>query len=78
MMDDGVEKKVLEEIAHRELMKKDEVIQFLEDKVDNPKNIVNSIINSLVKKELVTFVTPIGESCLVITQKGMRCCNNIL
>lgn len=71
-MNDGIEKKVLQELASRELMKRDELVQFLQDKVENANSVANDVMRQLVFKGFATNLTPVGESCIIITQKGMR------
>jgi DNA-binding PadR family transcriptional regulator len=72
MVLNGLEKEVLEEIARRMLVKKEELVLFLENKVENPISTVESIIKLLKDKGLITYVEVIGKSCYAITQKGMR------
>lgn len=71
-MDDGIERKVLEELVKNLVMKKDELVRFLDGKVDNPESALDVVIKNLITKQMVTYVTPIGESCFAVTQKGMR------
>jgi predicted transcriptional regulator len=71
-MENGVEKKVLDELASRELMKKSEIVDFLRDKTEEPEKTVAQVVRDLVFKGLATNLTPAGESCIAITQKGMR------
>jgi hypothetical protein len=72
MQNDGIEKKVLEEITKRMVVKKEELIDFLDGKVDDPHAVLASVIMSLSEKGLITSVSPVGESCYAVTQKGMR------
>ena len=53
-------------------MTKVELVSFLENKVDNPSSEVMSITKALISEGLITIVSPIGESCYAITQKGIR------
>ena len=68
----GFQKQVLEEIAKRMVMKKEELVSFLGDKVENPSSYVQSVTKALSDQGLITYVTPLGQSCYAITQKGMR------
>lgn len=68
----GFQREVLEEIARRQVVKKDELVSFLENKVENPSSYVKSVTEALRDQGLITNVTPLGESCYAITQKGMR------
>jgi len=72
MQNDGIEKQVLEEITKRMVVKKEELIGFLDGKVDDPKAALAAVIRSLSEKGLITSVSPVGESCYAVTQKGMR------
>lgn len=72
MINDGIEIQVLEEINKRMVVKKEELMGFLDGKVDNPKAVLAAVVRSLSEKGLITSVSPVGESCYAITQKGMR------
>lgn len=72
MQTDGIEKEVLQELASRLLMKKDELVEFLKDKVDKPSVVVEIVTKRLQSQGFITYVTPIGQSCVAITQKGIR------
>jgi hypothetical protein len=71
-MDDGIEQEVLEEIAKRGVANYQELAQFLEGKVDNPLEAITKVAKSLSERSLIIYVSPIGQTCLAITQKGMR------
>jgi len=72
MQNDGIERQVLEEMVKRLVMKKEELIGFLDGKVDDPRAVSSAVIRSLSEKGLITSVSPVGESCYAVTQKGMR------
>ncbi|MEM7825624.1 MAG: BlaI/MecI/CopY family transcriptional regulator [Candidatus Aenigmatarchaeota archaeon] len=72
MIQDGIEREVLEEIARKMLVKKEELVLFLENKVENPISTVETIVKLLIDKGLVTYVEVIGKSCYAITQRGLR------
>jgi predicted transcriptional regulator len=72
MQTDGIEKEVLIEISKKLVASKAELVAFLENKSDNPISTVESIVQSLSNKGLIIYVSPIGQSCYAITQKGMR------
>jgi hypothetical protein len=72
MEPDGIEKELLEEIAKRMVVTKEELVRFLENKVENPSTVVASVTKALSNKGLITYVNPIGQSCYAITQRGMR------
>jgi hypothetical protein len=72
METNGIEKEVLEEIIKRMVVKKEELVEFLENKIENPSAVVNSITKALFDRGLITYVSPLGQNCYAITQKGMR------
>lgn len=67
----GVEKELLKEISRRLVVKKEELALFLEKKGENPQ-IINRLMKDLYSKGLIIYVTPIGQTCYAITQRGMR------
>jgi predicted transcriptional regulator len=71
-MDIEIEKKILAELASREVMKKSELAEFLRNQNETAAKMVNDIVRDLLFKGFATSVTPVGESCIAITQKGMR------
>jgi len=74
MQEDGteIEKEILAEIARRLVVKKEELVQFLEGKIANPAAVVSAVTKKLISEQLVTNVDPVGISSYAITQKGMR------
>jgi len=70
-MQDGIEKELLKEIAKRMVVKKEELVEFVESRGENPK-ILNKVAQSLYTQGLIIYVTPIGQTCYAITQRGMR------
>lgn len=72
MQTDGIEKEVLLEISKKLVISKAELVAFLESKTDNTVPTLEKIIRSLSDKGLIIYVSPIGQSCYAITQKGMR------
>lgn len=71
MNHDGVEKKILEKMGEMLVARKTELIQFVQDDVKNPKDVVGVVLNSLIQKKLITPVYA-SESTFAITQKGMK------
>jgi len=71
-MDDGIEREVLEEIARRGVVNYQELAHFLDGKVINPLEVITKVAKSLSGRNLIIYVSPIGQTCLAITQKGMR------
>jgi len=67
-----MEKIILEEIARRLVVKKEELVQFLEGKTANPVSVVKDVTKKLISEQLVTNVDPVSMSSYAITQKGMR------
>ena len=68
----GFQKQILEQIAIRQVVKKEELVSFLENKVENPSSYVQAVTKALIELGLITNVSPLGQSCYAITQKGMR------
>lgn len=69
------EKKVLEIVAERQLVKKSEIVKLLKengfkDANESLKGIVDATTKNLVKKDYVTPVNPIGGTCFAITKDG--------
>jgi hypothetical protein len=72
VVDDDIEREVLLEFARRMLMENEELVHFLEGKVNNPQSVASEVAKSLSSRDLIIYVSPIGQSCLAITQKGIR------
>jgi predicted transcriptional regulator len=70
-MNDGIEKEILQEITKKLLMNKEEIMFFLEDKVEDPFKAANEILSNLIKQELIR-IAPVGTNAYAVTQKGMR------
>jgi len=68
---DGLEKQLLKKLSKNLVMRKDEIIQFLLDKTDDPITAMKIITGNLIEKGLITCGY-FGESCFAITQKGMK------
>ncbi len=64
----NVEKKILREIGRKQVLRKSEIKNFLKDK---EREKVEKIIKKLIDKGLIVNL-PFIESCVAITQKGMR------
>ncbi|MFQ6056829.1 MAG: hypothetical protein ACE5J3_12705 [Methanosarcinales archaeon] len=65
------EEKILEIISKRKLIRKSELLEALKRDVFIPFYVVND----LVKKGLITTVSPLGEDSFVITDKGLEIIN---
>lgn len=74
MMENGIERELLEEIAKRLVVQREELARFLEGKVENPFSEVENLTKALNDKGLITYVSLIGKTCMAITQKGLREC----
>jgi len=72
MQNDGIERQILEEITKRLVVKKEELVDFLDGKVKDSRAVLTAVIRSLSEKGLIISVSPVGESCYAVTQKGMR------
>ncbi|RLI97937.1 MAG: hypothetical protein DRP00_03105 [Candidatus Aenigmatarchaeota archaeon] len=68
----NLEKEVLKELARKLVARKSEIKDFLKKKVKNGDRKLETITKSLKDKGLITYVSVIGESCIAITQRGMR------
>jgi hypothetical protein len=69
-----LEKQLLEEISKRLVVNKEELARFLEGKVENPFSEVENLTKVLNDKGLITYIHPIGKTCIAITKKGLREC----
>ncbi len=67
-----VVKEVLGMLAERLVVKKTELIGFLEGKVENPRASAVVLAQTLSTQGLITYVTAIGESSIAITKRGIR------
>lgn len=72
MQNDGIEKQILEEITKKMVVKKEELVDFLDGKVEDSRAALTAVIRGLTEKGLITSVSPVGESCYAVTKKGMR------
>jgi len=70
MLTDGIERELLVEICNRFVVNKQELIGFLDGKVEKPAKVADTLTKSLMDKELIRYVE--GQGCYAITQKGMR------
>jgi len=69
-MNDGIERKILQQIAEKLIMKKEEMF-FLADGQEKALDVVNAAVKNLLNTGMIA-VTPVGESTFAVTQKGMR------
>jgi chromosome segregation and condensation protein ScpB len=64
------ELKILKKVASSQLVTKEELRKFLRDNGHEVN--VNTAVKTLVTKQYLNEVRPIGSTCFVITQKGAR------
>jgi len=64
------ETKLLRKIATSHLVTKEELKKFLRDNGHDVP--VTHAVKTLVSKQYITEIHPIGSTCFVITQKGTR------
>jgi Fe2+ or Zn2+ uptake regulation protein len=69
-MEDGIEKEILEEIAKRLVMSKEELFKMVEGKADLAT--LENVLKSLEEKGYLTKVSPLGSSSFVVTTKGIK------
>ena len=65
-----IEEKILRKIGETKVTTKFELKRVL----NNPENasIIDSSTKSLIEKDLITAINPIGSTCFIITKKGNR------
>ena len=67
---DGMEKEILEEIAKKLVMSKEELFKLVEGKADLAA--LENVLKSLEEKGYLAKVSPLGSSSFVITTKGIK------
>ena len=70
-MEDGVERKILEEMAERLVANKREILSFVSKEKEVPMSVINSITKSLAQRGLLTEVYS-SETSYAITQRGIK------
>jgi len=63
------ELKVLRKIRELHVVKKNELHKMMEP--DSPA-VVDALVKSLLEKEYVTTVAPVGMKCFIITKSGIQ------
>ena len=65
-----IEEKILRKIGETKVTTKFE----LKNVLNNPENagIIDLSTKSLIEKDLITAINPIGSTCFIITKKGNR------
>jgi hypothetical protein len=69
---DGIERKLLKELSERLVMNKEEIVKFVEAKVEGSAVAPEAVVRTLVEKGYVTNSTPMGSSCFAVTTKGIK------
>lgn len=67
------EYKILKKIGEFHIISQGDLSRKMEE--ERLDNVVDSIIKSLVKKEYITTVSPIGPKCFAITRSGIQALN---
>lgn len=65
----AMEMKVLKKIAENHLVTKPELVKMFNG---DGSSAVESAARGLVQKKLLTSINPVGSTCFVITQRGVR------
>ncbi|MEM5772799.1 MAG: hypothetical protein QXL86_01045 [Candidatus Aenigmatarchaeota archaeon] len=71
---DGIEKEILEEIAKRLVISKEELFKLVEGKAD--LTALENVLKSLIEKGYLTNISPLGSSSYIITTKGIKTVEN--
>lgn len=64
------EHKILKKIGEFHIISQGELSRKMEE--EKLESVVEAIIKSLVKKEYITTVNPIGPKCFAITRSGIK------
>ena len=73
-----IEEKILKKVAESQLITKMELKAFLKNNGMSDKDernltqVVDSTTKSLIDKQFLTAISPVGSTCYIITQKGAR------
>ena len=70
-MENGIEKKILEEMNLRLVANKREILNFLNKEREIPMPVVNAVTKSLVQRGLLKKIYS-STTSFAITQKGMK------
>lgn len=69
-MEDGMEREILEELAKRLVMSKEELFKMIEGRADLAA--LEDVLKSLEEKGYLAKVSPLGSSSFVVTTKGIK------
>lgn len=67
-----LEMKILKMVAENQLVTKPELVKMLNGSSNSSVSSIESAASNLVKKRLLTVISPIGSTCYVITQSGVK------
>ena len=70
-----VEERVLKKINEQSLITKSELKKFLSNNGGSGKDmggLVDNAARSLMEKNLISTINPVGSTCFVITQRGAK------
>lgn len=70
-MEDGIEKKILQEMSERLVAMSSEIFGFFESRKDVTPDMVKSATRGLVEKGFLKVIN-MAETSYAITQKGMK------
>lgn len=70
-MEDGIERKILLEMAERLVAKKSEILKFLQETGNINQEVIKSVTKALLERGLLTPVYS-SETTYAITQKGLK------
>ena len=69
------EEKILKKIAEQSLITKIELKDFLRNNGGSGKDstsLLDTVSRSLMEKNLISMINPVGSTCFVITQRGSK------
>ena len=68
----SLEMKILKTIAENQLVTKPELVRLINGNASGNVSAVETAAKGLVQKKLLTTITPLGSTCFIITQEGIR------
>lgn len=69
------EEQILKKIAEQNLITKIELKKFLSNNGGSGRDVnglVDTVSRSLMEKNLISSINPVGSTCFIITQRGAR------
>lgn len=82
-MINSFEQRILKKVAESQLITKAELGQFLKNNglaakdISDINRMLDSASNNLMEKNLMSAISPVGSTCYIITQKGVRFLSNL-